>query len=75
MKPCVLAPTQHKLGMMVHICTPSTGELEVGRSEVNGDSEFKASWANIRPSLKIEIHFPSTGVHQVNSTDLHLEVF
>lgn len=33
------------------------GQLEAGESEVNADSEFKASWANIPPCMETEVNF------------------
>lgn len=46
----------HIAGRVVHICNPSTGEVEAGQSEVQGYLQvrgaFKASLAYMRPYLK-----------------------
>ena len=47
MKPWACYPALHKQGAVVHICSPSTWEVETGGSEVQGHplllSEFEAS--------------------------------
>jgi hypothetical protein len=55
-KPCDLFSVVHKLSVVVHMCEPSTWQVEAGRSEIQGHpwlhSKFKVSPGNIEPSLQ-----------------------